>query len=348
MGGWEANQLLSLRRAWASLRPYVATSKDDQVSGEAPQVERLDMSRASRFRQPRHTRDRRVGANVQEERALRSGSACPGVQSDLEGSRCDLIAGRGRVSDGCGSTCSSVQSTCNIPSVRFSTLSGALVLTLGCGTHLLAPPDTAKDYLAYVAFESPDHLGLLLHWSVRKMPLKVYLPPPPNGWFTNSDAVVEETHHAVTNWTDVASPGVPSFTFVDKAGDADIPIMWADVSPSWSVAHCFIRPDFPTRRFAVENVLITAWYRDGSQVPPEQLGYILMHEMGHALGFAGHSPNPEDIMYPGARYTKPGSMAESWELPPRGKELSKRDRETLRELYAKPNGTVLAGARRVY
>jgi hypothetical protein len=92
--------------------------------------------------------------------------------------------------------------------------------------------------------------------------------------------------------------------------------------------------------------LITAWYRDGSQVPVDQLSYILMHEMGHALGLASHSPNPGDIMYPWTRPTRPGSMAESWVVPPKGQELTDRDRETLRKLYAKPN--VLGGTRRVY
>jgi len=214
--------------------------------------------------------------------------------------------------------------------------------------HLYAQPDTARDYLPYVAVESPDHVGLLLHWPERSMPLKVYLPPPPHGWFSDSDAVVEATHRAVTNWTDVAGPGVPRFAFVDTPGAADIPIQWADVSPSWSVAHCFPHIDFRQRRFIVQNVLITAWYRDGSQVPPEQLGYILMHEMGHALGLWGHSPNPGDIMYPEMQRTGLGSTAESWVPPPKGQELTDRDRETLRKLYAKPNGTMLAGTRRVY
>jgi len=218
--------------------------------------------------------------------------------------------------------------------VRPSVVAGCLLFLLGCGTHLFAQPDTAQDYLAYVAFESPDHLGLLLHWPERKMPLKVYLPSPPPGWFADADGVVEATRRAVTDWTDVAGPGLPSFEFVSKAGDADIPIMWADVSPSWSVAHCMMRIDFPTRRFAVENVLITAWYRDGTQVSAVDIHRTLRHEMGHALGIAGHSPNPEDVMY---------ALA-----PSKSQKLTDRDRETLRKLYAKPNGTVLAGVRRVY
>jgi matrixin len=230
-------------------------------------------------------------------------------------------------------------------------LAGVLLPLLGCGTHLFPQPDTAQDYLAYAAFESPDHLGLLLHWPERKMPLKVYLPPPPEGWFADSDAVVETTRRAVTDWTNAAGPGIPSFDFVGKASDADIPIMWVATPPSnsfASIAHCMWQIDFPTRRFGVQNVSITAWNRDGTQVSVDDLHRTLLHEMGHALGIADHSPNPEDIMYPWVRDMKPGSLAEGWVLPSKSKELTDRDRETLRKLYAKPNGTGLAGTRRMY
>ncbi len=70
--------------------------------------------------------------------------------------------------------------------------------------------------------------------------------------------------------------------------------------------------------------------------------------MSHALGIANHSPNPEDIMYPWVRERKPGSFGEDFVLPRQSRALTERDRETLRKLYAKPNGTVLAGARRMY
>jgi hypothetical protein len=166
--------------------------------------------------------------------------------------------------------------------VRPSTLAGCVLFLLGCGTHLFAQPDRAQDYLAYAAFESPDHLGLLLHWPERAMPLKVYLPSPPRGWFADSDAVVEATPRAVTDWTDVAGPGVPSFEFVGKASDADIPILWWDAPPNSSfasIAHCAWRIDFPTRRFGVENVLVTARERGGTQVSVEDLHRTLLHEM---------------------------------------------------------------------
>ncbi|HWT83569.1 MAG TPA: hypothetical protein VN648_32765, partial [Candidatus Methylomirabilis sp.] len=158
---------------------------------------------------------------------------------------------------------------------------GVLALyILGCGTHLWTPPDTAKDYLAYAAFESPDHLGLLLHWPEHKMPLKVYLPPPPEGWFADPERVTDAMRRGVTDWTDAAGPGVPSFEFVDHAADADIPIMWAPVAPSWEVAHCLYHVDFPAYRLVVENVLITAWLSDGTAVTAFDLHRVLRHEIG--------------------------------------------------------------------
>jgi predicted Zn-dependent protease len=57
----------------------------------------------------------------------------------------------------------------------------------------------------------------------------------------------------------------------------------------------------------------------------------MLHEMGHALGIWGHSPDPGDTMY--ARVTH--------ETP----QLSDRDRNTLRKLYARPIGSRVAGAR---
>ena len=181
------------------------------------------------------------------------------------------------------------------------------------------------------------------------MPLKVYLPPPAGG-LVPRPGPGRRGDTPRGHRLDGRSPGIPSFEFVGKAGDADIPIMWANAPPSSSfasIAHCAWRIDFPTRRFAVENVLITAWNRDGTQVSVEDLHRTLLHEMGHALGIGGHSPNPEDIMYPW-RDAAPGSIAEGWVLPSKSKSLTERDRETLRKLYAKPNGTVLAGVRRVY
>jgi predicted Zn-dependent protease len=55
--------------------------------------------------------------------------------------------------------------------------------------------------------------------------------------------------------------------------------------------------------------------------------------MGHALGLAGHSPDPGDIMYGGGLSRSTAT------------DLSERDRETLRLLYSRPVGSRVVGAR---
>ena len=59
----------------------------------------------------------------------------------------------------------------------------------------------------------------------------------------------------------------------------------------------------------------------------------MLHEMGHALGFGGHSPIATDVMY--------GRMN-----PDAKPELTERDRATLRALYEKPNGHRVTGPMR--
>ena len=58
----------------------------------------------------------------------------------------------------------------------------------------------------------------------------------------------------------------------------------------------------------------------------------VLHEMGHALGIGGHSPDPADIMYAQASATASAG-------------LSERDRATLAELYARPIGSRIVGGR---
>jgi len=139
----------------------------------------------------------------------------------------------------------------------------------------------------------------------------------------------------VTDWTDAAGPGVPSFVFVDSPGEADIPIVWeAKPSGDWYIAHCVYDVNLIQRRFGVARILVTTRYGGRDSVPLQQLYETVLHEMGHALGLAGHSPNEADIMY----------YRGTWASKTDG--LSEGDRATLRALYAKPNGQRVTGAKR--
>jgi predicted Zn-dependent protease len=135
------------------------------------------------------------------------------------------------------------------------------------------------------------------------------------------------------DWTGAAKPGIPSFTFVEKAGDADIPIVWArEPSGDWYIAYCVWDIQPFARRFGVAHILVTARWGDDHVADLHDVYATVLHEMGHALGIGGHSPDPQDIMYPSASATATTG-------------LSERDRATLAELYARPIGTRVVGAR---
>ncbi len=213
-------------------------------------------------------------------------------------------------------------------------------LSVGTATLLLclacAAPQQRRsdDYLRYVGFDLPFNENVLLHWSRQQMPLRVHLPDPPQGFYTDPEAVRDVVRESVTDWTDVAGPGLPSFVFVATPGDADIQIDWALESPdpSWYIAFCVYSQTVFSKQFAVDRILVIARWR-GDEPSLDAIYATLLHEMGHALGLGGHSPNSADVMYARANA----------DVRP---ELSERDRATLRALYAKPNGHRVTAPRR--
>jgi len=239
-----------------------------------------------------------------------------------------------------------------IERVSAPTLVLAILLlgTTGCGASLRAQPEDSSDYLRYVAFEAPGNEHVLLRWPERKMPLKVYLPMPPDGLFDDSQAIFEAAKEGVLAWTDAAGPGLPAFELVASAGEADFPIAWAASQPSYAIAHCFLNVVILQRRFDVAQIVVTGRFRDGSLADADLIRSVVTHEVGHALGLGGHSPNPGDVMYGFADPTaeaQPADVAAPAGDPAR-RILTARDRETLRLLYARPIGARIAAPRRAY
>ncbi len=209
----------------------------------------------------------------------------------------------------------------------------ALALLIASCAGEPARRDAANDYLRYVGFELAFGENVTLHWSRAQMPLRVFLPPPPNGFYEDSVAVLDVVRDSFTDWADVVEPGLPSFVLVESAREADIPVVWALTAPdpTWYIAHCAYGDTLGAKRLSISRILVTARW-DGQEPPLDVLYGTVLHEVGHALGLGDHSPDPHDVMFSGARM---------------GRALTARDRATLRALYARPNGHRLTGPKRV-
>jgi predicted Zn-dependent protease len=220
---------------------------------------------------------------------------------------------------------------------------------VGCGgVHLVAQPEETPDYLRYVAFDGLDRVPMLLRWHDREFPLRVHLPRPPERLWPDADGAWDAARRGILAWNDAVRPGLPSFVFVDEPCKAKIPVGWTDQSPSSSVAHCFYDIDLRQRRFGVMGIVINHRYEDGTVPALEDLERTVLHEMGHALGLGGHSPNPEDAMYGWVKGPEADSALAAEIRPNAFTGLSERDRATLRALYAKPVGATMAGSKRAY
>lgn len=224
--------------------------------------------------------------------------------------------------------------------IRAIIIAIALVVSLtGCATSTgnesqdNGAESRRDNYLRYVAFKVRLNDMVLLRWHERDMPLKIHLRPPREGEFEDPVALMDVVRDGITDWTDVAGPGIPSFEFVDNPGDADIPIVWeAEPSGSWYVAHCVYNINQTQGRFGVAQILLTGKRQRGVPASLEDVYLTMLHEMGHALGLR-HSPVSTDVMYKGGHW-----LVES-------PQLSARDRETLRLLYGRPVGSRVTGAR---
>jgi len=193
----------------------------------------------------------------------------------------------------------------------------------------------AESYLRRVAFDMGFNETVLLRWPESAMPLRVHLPPPAPGLFTDPGEIMESVESAIFAWSDVVAPGLPSFEYVETAREADIRVAWVEEpNGDWYVAHCaYDHGKLRMRRFGVERLLIASRLEQGPELPAQTIHAVVLHEMGHALGLGGHSTNAMDVMY--------GSLTRGIDYA-----LSPGDRLTLSELYSRPIGKRIAGARR--
>ena len=162
--------------------------------------------------------------------------------------------------------------------------------------------------------------SLLTRWSNRATnPVRVAISDGDSlpGWQPSFVALVQR---AFDEWAQV---GVPlRFTFVENTAAAEVRVRWTERLPEQRDG--FIRWASDQRGWLREaDITLATMGSDGGPLGEDGMWSIALHEVGHLLGL-GHSFDAADVM--SALVT--------------ARELSERDRATVRLLYALPAGRV--------
>ena len=209
-------------------------------------------------------------------------------------------------------------------------------------------------FMMHRAKRADDPRGDLLffcRWDDDAMPLRVYVPKVAipeelQDEFNprDPDAYGAAVHEALRTW-ERALDGLVSFQPVASADAADLTLrLVAERAPvpepelkvlgaTPMGAACRVDGRDPEAerlrvRFAVRELRVYLADEFGL-LAEDQVQWLALHEIGHALGMRGHSPIPADLMYPVARDRR---------TVPEG--LSDEDLNSFESLYRLPNGAI--------
>ncbi|MBX9694687.1 MAG: matrixin family metalloprotease, partial [Cyanobacteria bacterium] len=176
--------------------------------------------------------------------------------------------------------------------------------------------DTSNtDYVASITARNK------LRWPKSRMPVKVYIKPA-NGLQNFKPEYQDLLKKAFDDWVTAAAGNI-SVSYVDSAKNADITAEWTN--DTQGIVNLAEGGDtqFAGDGQGMEKAHIRLLLLDPKpqKLTPSLVRWITMHEVGHALGLLGHSPDPADIMYVNQPTTD--SMAE----------LTARDTTTIRKFY---------------
>lgn len=161
-------------------------------------------------------------------------------------------------------------------------------------------------------------------WNLADMPIRVYIEPAlkDSHWKPDYDTILRK---AFQTWA-TASKNILSFQFVTNSRDAQIKCHWTskadDLSDSGEQG--VARTSHADSHLINADVTILMANPKNSKVPvsTEIITKTCLHEVGHALGLSGHSPNPKDVMY----FSEEDNGVKIVDL-------TTRDRKTIHMLY---------------
>ncbi len=178
--------------------------------------------------------------------------------------------------------------------------------------------ESASDYFADVTGKSAAH------WSDWHMPLKVFIEPAEPtlaGYKSSFDSLLRK---AFLDWEKASSKKI-RFRYVNKREESDIECYWTNNPDLLGNDTENGNTTTSIASGALKHAVIALRVKeiDGSfPFTDNAIISTCRHEVGHALGLAGHSSNPDDLMY------------FSVSLTDEEKKISDRDRNTLDKVYS--------------
>lgn len=177
-------------------------------------------------------------------------------------------------------------------------------------------PESKDNYLREVTRQG------FMKWSKVKMPLRIYIAPGDStpGYKQDYKNLLVQSFD---DWQK-ACDGLITFKFVENDMHSDIQCSWTnnpkDLRNPAEAGECNL---FSNKNGIVRGTIkfLTVPLMKTLPITKNRMRTTCLHEIGHVLGLAGHTRNPEDVMF----YSV--GVKDQW------RNLTKRDANTIKKLY---------------
>lgn len=182
-------------------------------------------------------------------------------------------------------------------------------------------------FLSIAAFASPaddyfNHITVFSDGKITRftqMPIRVHIAPMPIG-VEGVETYLESFRYAMREW-EAAADGRIQFQEVASTTNADIRVRWQRSGLTRIIDTALGRTELTRLSetdFEVDVVLSLRERGSAGLLSQEKMRTVCLHELGHAIGLWGHSPDSASVLFFAATAQRP----------------TDRDRTTLQKVYA--------------